>query len=185
LKIRCGWWLAQVAQGAAFALKVVALVFLALYGVMFIQHAVAVVGFPYQMDYGEGLEVYAVARLLSGQPLYGDITQPPYHTLEYPPLYTLAVSPIALLIGIQYAAGRVVSVALALVVAWQLARLVYQETRVLWAGLATSLLWLASHLVYNWAVLMREDMLSLMFSLLGLGLFWQEYIRLRRERYGY
>jgi hypothetical protein len=150
---------------------------------MFIQHAVAVVGFPYQMDYGEGLEVYAVARLLSGQPLYGDITQPPYHTLEYPPLYTLVVSPMALLIGIQYAAGRVVSVALALVVAWQLARLVYQETRVLWAGLATGLFWLASHLVYNWAVLMREDMLSLVFSLLGLGLFWQGYIRLHRERY--
>ncbi len=180
MTIRCGW---SFAQGAAFILKVVALVFLTLYGVMFIQHAVAVVGFPYQMDYGEGLEIYAVARLLSGQPLYGDITQPPYHTLEYPPLYTLVVSPIALLIGIQYAAGRVVSVALALIVAWQLARLVYQETRVLWASLATGLLWLTSHLVYNWAVLMREDMLSLAFSLLGLGLFWQGYIRLRRERY--
>lgn len=183
MKIRRRWRLAHIARAAAFILSAAAVVLLVLYGVMFIQHAVAVVGFPYQMDYGEGLEVYAVARLTSGQPLYGDITQPPYHTLEYPPLYTLVVSPIAMLTGIQYAAGRIVSVTLALIIACLLAWIVYQETHVLWAGIGAGLLWLASHLVYNWGVLMREDMLSLVFSLLGLGLFWQGYIRLRLERY--
>jgi len=166
-----------------FLLQAVALFVLLLYGAMFIQHAIAVIRFPYQMDYGEGLEIYAVARLFSGLPLYGDITQPPYHTLEYPPLYTLVVSPVAALIGLRYTAGRVVSVALALVIAGLLARLVYEETRQRWASATTGLLWLASHFVYSWAVLMREDMLSITFSLLGLYLFWRGYVRRGRTRY--
>jgi hypothetical protein len=172
-----------LAQRITFLLQAVALFVLLLYGIMFIQHAIAVIRFPYQMDYGEGLEIYAVARLQSGQPLYGDITQPPYHTLEYPPLYTLVVSPVAALVGLRYAAGRAVSVMLALVIAGLLGRLVYEETHLRWTGVATGLLWLASHFVYSWAVLMREDMLSLTFSLLGLYFFWRGYIRQGRARY--
>ncbi len=175
--------LAPLARNGILLLNAIALLFLTLYGIVFVQHAVAVVQFPYQIDYGEGLEIYAVARLLSGQPLYGDITQPPYHTLEYPPLYTLVTSPLAALIGVRYAAGRAVSVVLALVIAWLLGWIVYRETRTAWAGLATGLLWLASHFVYNWAVLMREDMLSITFSLSGLYLFWRGYIHQGSERH--
>lgn len=173
----------SLTRPVAFFLRAVALFVLLLYGIMFIQHAIAVVRFPYQMDYGEGLEIYAVARLFSGQPLYGDITQPPYHTLEYPPLYTLVVAPVAALVGLRYEAGRAVSVTLALVIACLLGRLVYEDTRQRSAGVATGLLWLASHFVYSWAVLMREDMLSITFSLLGLYFFWHGYLRQGRPRY--
>jgi len=177
------WPLVQIIRWGTLALQAVALFILLLYAVMFAYHAVASIGFPYQMDYGEGLEIYVVARLLSGQNMYGDITQAPYHTLEYPPLYTIAVAPVAVLIGIRYAAGRMVSVALSLVVGGLLGRIVYEETHKLWAGIVTGLFWLASHLVYNWAVLMREDMLSLVLSLAGLYLFWRGYIRRGRERH--
>ena len=166
-----------------FFLQAVALFVLLLYSLMFLQHAVAVVRFPYQMDYGEGLELYQAARLLHGQPLYGDIRQPPYHVGVYTPLYSVVVAPIAAVIGLQYGAGRAVSVALALVIAWLLGRMVYEETRKTWAGIATGLLWLASHYVYSWAVLMRVDMLALALALLGLYFFWHGYIRERRERY--
>jgi hypothetical protein len=172
-----------LAQRAAFFLQAVALFVLMLYGLMFAQHAVAMVRFPYQMDYGEGVELYMVSRLLGGLPLYTSINQPPYHVGVYPPLYTLVVAPVAALTGLQYGAGRAVSAALALVIAWLLGRMVYEETHRPWAGIVTGLLWLASHLVYSWAVLMRVDMLAIMLSLLGLYLFWHGYIRRGAERY--
>jgi len=175
--------LAQFIRWVTVAFQAVALFILLLYALMFAYHAAASIGFPYQMDYGEGLEIYVIARLLSGQNMYGDITQAPYHTLEYPPLYTLAVAPVAALIGVRYAAGRIVSVALSLVVGGLLGWIVYEETRKVGAAAVAGLFWLASHLVYNWAVLMREDMLSLALSLAGLYLFWRGYIRRGRERY--
>ena len=177
---RLAW---PLARGVTFFLQAVALFILMLYGIMFVQHAVAVVRFPYQIDYGEGVELYAVSRLLSGETLYGSINQPPYHVGVYPPLYTLVVAPIAALAGIQYGAGRAVSAVLALFIAWLLGRMVYEETHQPWAGIVTGLLWLASHLVYSWAVLMRVDMLAIALSLLGLYLFWRGYVRRGLERY--
>lgn len=106
---RLAW---ALARRVTLFLQAVALVILMLYGIMFVQHAVAVIRFPYQMDYGEGVELYAVSRLLSGETLYGSINQPPYHVGVYPPLYNLVVAPVAELAGIQYGAGRAVSAAL-------------------------------------------------------------------------
>ena len=166
-----------------FLLQAVALFVLLLYGLMFLQHAVGVIRFPYQMDYGEGAEIYMVSRLLSGQPLYSDIHQPPYHVGVYSPLYTFTVAPVAALTGVGYGAGRAVSTVLALTIAWLLGRMVYEETRKTWAGIATGLLWLTSHFVYSWAVLMRVDMLALALALSGFYLFWHGYIRKSRERY--
>ena len=170
-------------RGITFLLCAVSLFFLMLYGVMFVQHAVGVVRFPYQVDYGEGLELYQVSRLLTGQPLYGDINQPPYHLGVYGPLYPIIVAPIAALVGVRYGAGRAVSVVLALVIAWTLGKMVYDETKKRWVGIATGLLWLASHYVYSWAVLMRMDMLAIALSLLGLYIFWHGYIRRGLERH--
>ena len=177
------WSLMPWARGITFLLCAMSLFFLMLYGAMFIQHAVAVVRFPYQVDYGEGLELYQVSRLLTGQPLYSDINQPPYHLGVYGPLYPIIVAPIAALVGIGYGAGRAVSVVLALVIAWLLGKMVYNETRKLWVGIATGLLWLASHYVCSWAVLMRMDMLAVALSLLGLYVFWRGYICRSLERY--
>jgi len=174
-----------LAHWVTFFLQAVALFVLLLYGIMFLQHAVGAIRFPYQMDYGEGVEIDLVSRLLSGQPLYTDIHQPPYHVGVYPPLYTLTVAPIAALTGISYGPGRAVSAVLALFIAWLLGRMVYEECHRLWIGLVTGLFWLASHLVYSWAVLMRVDMLAMALSMLGLYFFWHGYIRLGKERYIY
>jgi len=164
-------------------IQAIALFILVLYGLMFVQHAAAAVRFPYQLDYGEGLELYQVFRLLNGQPLYSDIHQPPYHVGVYAPLYPVVIAPIAALTGIGYGAGRAVSAILTLVIAWLLGQMVYSETRTLWTGVVTGLLWLASHFVYSWAAFMRVDMLSIALSLLGLHFFWSGYIRQGRERY--
>ena len=77
-----------------------------------------------------------VSRLLTGQPLYSDINQPPYHVGVYGPLYPMIVAPIAALVGVGYGAGRAVSVVLALVIAWLLGQMVYEETRKLAAAIS-------------------------------------------------
>jgi hypothetical protein len=162
-----------------------ALLILAAYGAMFMQHAVAAVRFPYQMDYGEGVEIYMVSRLLTGEAMYTDIRQPPYHVGVYPPLYTLTITPIEALAGLGYGVGRAVNVLLTLVIAWLLGRMAYEDSQKVWVGVATGLFWLATYPVYAWAVLMRVDMLAIALATLGLYLFWRGYIRRGKEPYIY
>src|SRR5436309_10967849 len=88
------------------SLLAVALVILSVCTAMFIQHATRTVGFAYQMDYGEGVEIAMVSRLLSHQPLYTDIQQPPYHVGVYPPLYTVTVAALTTVTGLGYGTGR-------------------------------------------------------------------------------
>ena len=52
----------------------------------YLGYATHAVGFPFELDYGEGI-VWQQVLLIPGSRMYGDITQFPYIVFHYPPLY--------------------------------------------------------------------------------------------------
>ncbi len=85
--------------------------------VTYVQHASALLAFPFEIDGGEGFDVYGAVVLLHGGELYGDPTRFPFFALNYPPVYALAAAPLVALMGPVLSAGRIVSVAAALATA--------------------------------------------------------------------
>jgi hypothetical protein len=130
--------------------------------------AITGLGFPYQLDYGEGYLLHFVQAWSRGEPIYKGIEGYPYVTANYPPLtlvLTLALTP---LLGISYAAGRIwtllaVVATTALIVAW-----VHREGERWLPAFATGLLFIGSPYIYHWAPLFRVDLLGLALTLGGL-----------------
>lgn len=124
-------------------------------------------GYPFDLDQGEGYDVYSGLALLQGQPIYTWNAQPPYYSSNYPPVYSIFVAATALLVGPSLLAGRLVSV-----LAWLLvAALVFWSARRrggLLAGLVSAGLLLASTYAFHTTPLARVNALAALFSLGGL-----------------
>ena len=82
---------------------------LLLYAWAFLEHGVAVVAFPFQIDYGEMPELNRAVLLAQGRPIYVDWSGPPYQMANYTPLYSLATAPGVALWGAQFQSGRLLS----------------------------------------------------------------------------
>src|SRR3712207_3471499 len=76
-----------------------------LYAWAFLEQGLAVVAFPYQIDYGEMPELNRAALLSQGRPIYVDWSVPPYQMANYTPLYSLTVAPGVALWGPQFHSG--------------------------------------------------------------------------------
>src|SRR5207244_2953132 len=64
------------------------------------------VGFPYDLNYGEGYVLNDAVRLSHGESLYGDVQQFPMVRSPYPPLFPLVWSRLIPLTGPVFWAGR-------------------------------------------------------------------------------
>lgn len=125
-------------------------------------------GFPYQLDYGEGFLLHFVRAWSQGQPIYKGIEGYPYVMANYPPLTLALALALTPLLGISYAAGRIwillaITAATGLIVAW-----VRREGRRWLPALAAGLLFAGSPYVYHWAPLFRVDLPGLALTLGGL-----------------
>ena len=143
--------------------------------------AVAVLRFPYEVDYGEGI-VWQQLRMIVGGQGYAPLRPFPAIVFHYPPLYHLASAGMAQLSGIdQLAAGRLVSVLCTLLGAAMIGLIAAGfgpagggddrnrlATRA--GGLCAALAVLGTEPVLAWSVLMRVDMLFVAFSFTGLWL---------------
>ncbi|WP_332773026.1 ArnT family glycosyltransferase [Phenylobacterium sp.] len=132
------------------------------------------VGYPNELDYGEGI-VWQQMRMLVAGEAYGPIDGFPSIVFHYPPLYHALTWALAQLGGLdQLIAGRAVSVLSALVAALMVgliaARLVPDSGRWtrLTCGVTAGLVALSFWPVVAWAPLMRVDMIACAFSLGGL-----------------
>ncbi len=124
--------------------------------------------FPYQLDYGEGVQLHYVRELLAGRPIYRPIGRYPYITANYPPLTFLLTAALTPLLGLTYAAGRLwtllaLAAVAAIMVAW-----LRRETGRWGPGLVAALLFLGSPYIYHWAPLFRVDLVGLALTLAGL-----------------
>ncbi len=125
-------------------------------------------GFPYQLDYGEGFLLHFVRAWSQGEPIYKGIEGYPYVMANYPPLTLILALALTPLLGISYAAGRIwtllaIVATVALIVAW-----VRREGGHWLPALAAALLFLGSPYIYHWAPLFRVDLPGLALTLGGL-----------------
>jgi len=137
-------------------------------------YAAAAIGFPFGLDYSEGL-IWQQALWLGGPHLYGDINHAPFVVCDYPPLYLAVLRGAAIAGAGMLQAGRGISVVATLATCALLGAMVARACRFFAgpraaaaaAGIA-GLLPLTLLPVSSWSVLMRVDCLALALTHAGL-----------------
>src|SRR3989304_151024 len=81
------------------------------YTLLFLYHAVRLVLYPYQIDYGEGFILNHANELATLRNPYQSIKAPPWLVVHYPPVYPALVAVGVKLFGLQFHFGRFLSLA--------------------------------------------------------------------------
>lgn len=167
--IRPLWqWGARIMLGSAAILLI--------YGFLqYVRDVIDAIHFPFGLDYGEGIVWQQMRLLMSGQG-YGSIEDLPAIVFHYPPLFHAMVAILADAIGMdQLAAGRLLSISSTIVTGCSITLIVARQNiaeaeRVSYwiCGLLAGLISFSFWPVLLWSKLMRVDMLSIMFSFVGL-----------------
>jgi hypothetical protein len=121
-----------------------------------------------QIDYGEGIILGNVWRLLEFKTIYPNIRTEPILGV-YPPIYQLLSAGVAVIVGLNLASGRIVSLLSAFVTAYIIYKMVPVEDKSLRFSLPA--LFLSSPIVMTWGPLMRVDSLAVLFNISGLYIF--------------
>lgn len=149
------------------------MLFFLYFGVLFVVWSVRAVGYPFELDYGEGPILSQTKVLMSGHSIYQDPHQFPYTIGNYPPVYHYVSGIISLIIKSELAAGRLVSVlssiSIAVVVGFVVAVCSRVKRDTLIAAVIAGSAFLSTRPVFFWGVLMRVDMLAIFFSVLGVS----------------
>jgi hypothetical protein len=129
--------------------------------------ALALIWRPDEMRYGEAILYDHAARLLRGEALYQPLDGPPYTIANYTPIYYVVAAGLRWLSGPGFAAGRLVSLCSALIVAGLTAWLVWRRTQSRWATAVGGLLFVALGIggILPWSAAYKEDLLGLAFVL--------------------
>ena len=139
------------------------------YLLIYVAHAANLAAYPYDLDQGEAYDVNSGWLLAQGRPIYTDNQTFPYYSSNYPPVYSLLLSWVIGVTGPMLAAGRLVSVAAALLTALAIAVVVGWRTRDGPAALTGGLLFIASTYVFHTTPLARVNALAALFAVAGLG----------------
>lgn len=138
--------------------------------------AALAIGYPYDLDYGEGIVWQQMDNIVAGHG-YAPLGVFPAIVYHYPPVYHLVVAGVvALTHGDPLAMGRTVSLVSTLaamaMVGWLARKAAATADRAAGAigGLVGGLAFAASPTVLTWAPLMRVDMLAAALTLGGLCL---------------
>jgi hypothetical protein len=138
-----------------------------LYLVIYVVYAVALFRFPYDYDQGEGFELNDSLLFLQGQWPYRSNEVFPFYASNYPPLFHLIVLPLFAIFGPTLTAGRVLSFAVTLLIAFLVGWVVYAKTRDRPIAAISSLMVLASNFIYHVGPLYRQHMTMVLFELLA------------------
>src|SRR5581483_3207998 len=82
---------------------------LALYALIYGVFAEQLIAYPYELDQGEGYDVWSAWLLRQGQLPYSDNEVFPYFSSNYPPVWSMLAAAVTTVTGPTLAAGRVVS----------------------------------------------------------------------------
>lgn len=136
-----------------------------------IVHGIAMIAWPYQSDYGEGVVLSLTDAWLRGDTLYRDPSVYPWRATPYAPLYVAVCAALSRVSGVTLAAGRLVSWLAALGVTACLIGAASRRARAsrrAVAAVAAAAFFLCCPLTVGWAALYRVDFLALFFEVLGL-----------------
>lgn len=157
-----------------FRLGLAALIAVLLWHIVeFIGYARAVLFYPYQIDFGEGIVWQQMRDMLAGS-AYAPLRVYPAVVYHYPPVYHLTSAAVSAALGIdQLVAGRFVSlfstIATAIFAGLMTMRIVPDDWRIGMVGaIIAGLLFLNCYPVIVWGPLMRVDMLTGALGLAGM-----------------
>lgn len=125
-------------------------------------------GYPYQLDYGEGLVLHQALVLARGESIYKAIDTYPYIFSNYPPLVQALASPLVAVAGASFPLTRTLGVAATLGLGAILYALLRRAGASGLAAIVAALLFLGSPYIYHWAPLLRIDLPALLLSALGM-----------------
>jgi hypothetical protein len=135
------------------------------------------IGYPFEMDYGEGV-VWQQMRLITSGRAFGDFGNFPAIANNYPPVYHLLTAALSSVTGADpLAAGRAISFGALIAAAWLAGKIIntlaaaeYGRTAARFGALVGALLLFSISPISFWTPVMRVDMLALAFSLGGMYL---------------
>jgi hypothetical protein len=141
----------------------------------YIALSVAVLFYPYDLDFSEGFVITPAIRLLEGGQLYNDIKSFPYYSVvKYPPVFYIVNAFTMLLLGKTLLSARLISLLSSLGVGYLIFLIVKKRTKNKILGIFSALLFFSSFVMFWHTSQARVDMLALFFSLSGIYLI-QDY----------
>jgi hypothetical protein len=146
------------------------LALLVVYALVYLQFAVQLAGFPFDVDQGEGYDAWSAWLINLGQLPYTSNADFPYYSSNYPPLWSYLVSIPMAWLGPGLASARLVSTISAVLTAGVLGIAAQRLSgRPLAGGLAAGF-FLASPYVFHTTPLARVNSLALLCAVVGLTL---------------
>jgi 4-amino-4-deoxy-L-arabinose transferase-like glycosyltransferase len=122
--------------------------------------------FPYDYDQGEGFELNDSLLFLQGQWPYRSNEVYPFYASNYPPLFLDGHAAVSIF-GPTLTAGRVLSFAVTLLIAFLVGRVVHTQTRNKPIAAISGLMVVASNFIYHVGPLYRQHMTMVLFELLA------------------
>lgn len=132
-------------------------------------HAMAVLTYPWQIDYDEGIVLRAAWMIAQGQNPYHAPRPEAFTSATYPPLFYLLNALWLRLGGISLFGGRLIGLLATLVVALLLALWSRATGRSWLAGGLAAALWLSLSPVYVWSTFYKPDLLAIALTMIGLA----------------
>jgi hypothetical protein len=160
------------------------LALLAVYAAIYVQFAIQLLGFRFDVDQGEGYDAWSGWLINLGQLPYTSNADYPYYSSNYPPLWSYLVSIPMAWVGPGVVAARVVSILAALATAGVLGFAAYRLARRPMAGLLAAGFFLASPYVFHTTPLARVNSLALLLAVLGITALDGECLTRRRVAVG-
>lgn len=147
-----------------------ALALLALYAMVYVQFALQLATFPFDLDQGEGYDAWSAWLLNLGQLPYASNAAYPYYSSNYPPLWSYVVSIPQAWFGPGLMMARLVSTTAALGSAIAIGLAARRLSGKTLAGVLAAGFFLASPYVFHTTPLARVNSLALLLALIGLSL---------------
>ena len=157
-----------------------ALALLLAYLLIYVQFAIQLIKFPFDVDQGEGYDAWSGWLINLGQLPYTSNTQYPYYSSNYPPLWSYIVSVPMAWLGPGLGPARLVSIVAALMTAGVLGIAAYRLARRPVAGVLAAGFFLASPYVFHTTPLARVNSLALLLAVLGVTLLDDTHLNRRR-----
>ena len=146
------------------------LLLLAIYAVAYLQFALQLVAFPFDVDQGEGYDAWSAWLINLGQLPYSSNADFPYYSSNYPPLWSYLVSIPMAWLGPGLAPARLVSSLATLATAGVLGIAAQRLSGRTLAGALAAGFFLGSPYVFHTTPLARVNSLALLFAATSLTL---------------
>ena len=146
------------------------LLLLAIYAVGYVQFALQLQSFPFDLDQGEGYDAWSAWLINLGQLPYTSNADFPYYSSNYPPLWSYIVSIPMAWLGPGLAPARLVSMLATLATAGVLGVAAQRLSGRALAGALAAGFFLASPYVFHTTPLARVNSLALLFAVTSLTL---------------